>query len=312
MKIMSSQIIDLETRNIWAIGTSALFFLFIGIGAAWSAPITFNTALPVAEDEFIFREQFVFDKSGDDPSGADRDRGTFAAVSVLAYGVTSDLAIFGVLPYSDKSLELTANGVNQTRDTSGPGDLTLFGRFTVFKDNIPGRTFRIAPFAGLELPTGDDDATDGLGRLPASVQLGSGSVDPFGGMVATYQTLDFEMDAQASYKANTEANDFEFGDVTRFDASIQYRLWPRTLGSGVPGFLYGVFEGNLIHQNKNRSNGAQDPDSGGTTLFLMPGLQYVTQRWIVEGGVQIPVVQELNGTALEKDYLVRFGFRFNF
>ncbi|MFQ5483193.1 MAG: transporter, partial [Nitrospinaceae bacterium] len=150
----------------------------------------------MAEDEFIFREQFIFDRSGHDPSGAARNRDGFAAVSVLGYGVTSDLALFGVLPYVDKSLELTANGVNQTRDAKGLGDLTLFGRYTVFKDNIPGRTFRVAPIAGVEIPTGDDDATDGLGRLPASLQAGSGSADPFAGMVATYQTLDFEIDAQ--------------------------------------------------------------------------------------------------------------------
>ncbi|TDJ60244.1 MAG: transporter [Nitrospina sp.] len=284
----------------------------MGVGAALGAPITFNTALPVAEDEFIFRQQFVFDQSGDDPSGADRDRGAFAAVSVLGYGVTSNLAVFGVLPYVDKSLEMTSMGVRRTRETSGIGDLTLFGRYTVFQDDVPGRTFRVAPFFGMELPTGEDNETDGFGRLPPSVQAGSGSVDPFGGLVATYLSLDFEIDAQVSYKINTEANNFEFGDVARLDASFQYRLWPRSLGSGVPGFLYGILEGNLIHQNKNRSNGAQDPDSGGTTLFLMPGLQYVTKRWIVEGGVQIPVVQDLNGTALEKDYLVRFGFRFNF
>ncbi len=309
---MVLQIIDLWKRIIWTKGAASTFFLLIWVGVAWGAPITFNTALPVAEDEFIFREQFIFDQSGDDPSGADRDREVFTAVSVLGYGVTSVLALFGVLPYVDKNLEITSMGVRRTRDTSGIGDLTLFGRYTVFKDDIPGRTFRIAPFAGVELPTGEDDEIDGLGRLPASVQLGSGSVDPFGGLVATYQTLDFEIDAQASYKINTEANNFEFGDVARLDASFQYRFWPHSLGRGVPGFLYGVFEGNLIHQKKNRSNGAKDPKSGGTTLFLMPGLQYVTQRWIVEGGVQIPVVQDLNGTGLEKDYIVRFGFRFNF
>ena len=309
---MVLQIIDLGKRINWTIGAAFTFFLLFWAGVAWGAPITFNTALPVAEDEFIFRGQFVFDQSGDDPSGADRDRQVFAAVSVLGYGVTSDLALFGVLPYVDKNLEITSMGVRRTRDTSGIGDLTLFGRYTVFKDDIPGRTFRIAPFAGVELPTGEDDEIDGFGRLPPSVQLGSGSVDPFGGLVATYQTLDFEIDAQASYKVNTEANNFELGDVARFDASFQYRLWPRSLGSGVPGFLYGVFEGNLIHQNKNQSNGTKNPNSGGTTLFLMPGLQYVTQRWIVEGGVQIPVFQDLNGTALEKDYIVRFGFRFNF
>jgi len=309
---MVLQIIDLWKRIIWTKGAASTFFLLIWVGVAWGAPITFNTALPVAEDEFIFREQFIFDQSGDDPSGADRDREVFTAVSVLGYGVTSVLALFGVLPYVDKNLEITSMGVRRTRDTSGIGDLTLFGRYTVFKDDIPGRTFRIAPFAGVELPTGEDDEIDGLGRLPASVQLGSGSVDPFGGLVATYQTLGFEIDAQASYKINTEANNFEFGDVARLDASFQYRFWPHSLGSGVPGFLYGVFEGNLIHQKKNRSNGAKDPNSGGTTLFLMPGLQYVTQRWIVEGGVQIPVVQDLSGTGLEKDYIVLFGFRFNF
>ncbi|MFQ5716937.1 MAG: transporter [Nitrospinales bacterium] len=309
---MFLRVIDLGKGIVWTIRASAAFFLFLGVEAAWSAPITFNTALPVAEDEFIFREQFIFGESGDDPSGANRDRNSFAAVSVLGYGVTSDLALFGTLPYVDNSLELNVNGKRRTRDANGIGDLTLFGRYTVFKDNIPGRTFRIAPFAGVELPTGEDDGADGLGRLPAGVQAGSESADPFGGLVATYQTLDFEIDTQASYKINTEANNFEFGDVGRFDASFQYRLWPRSLQSGVPGFLYGVFEANLVHQNKNRNNGVKDSNSGGTTLFLMPGLQYVTRRWIVEGGVQIPVVQDLNGAALEKDYIVRFGFRFNF
>ena len=309
---MVSQNIDPGKWITGKLGAASIFLLLIWTGVAGGAPITFNTALPVAEDEFIFRQQFVFDQSGDDPSGADRDREVFTAVSVLGYGVTSDLAVFGVLPYVDKSLDITSMAGRSARDTSGIGDMTLFGRYTIFKDNIPGRTFRIAPFAGVEIPTGEDDETDGLGRLPPSVQAGSGSADPFAGIVATYQTLDFEVDAQISYKANTEANNFEFGDVARLDASLQYRLWPRNLQSGVPGFLYGVFEVNLIHQDKNRSDGVKDSNSGGTTLFLVPGLQYVTKRWIVEGGAQIPVVQDLNGTALEKDYIVRFGFRFNF
>jgi len=131
-------------------------------------------------------------------------------------------------------------------------------------------------------------------------------------VIATYQTLDYQIDAQISYKANTKANDFEFGDEFRFDASLQYRLWPRELGTGVPGFLYGVVETNLLHQAKNRVSGARDPNSGGTTLFLSPGLQYVTKRWVLEGIVQLPVVQDLNGTALEDDFIVRAGFGVNF
>ena len=277
-----------------------------------AAPQTFNTALPVAEGEFVFREQFVLDQSGDDPSSADRDRTAWALISVLGYGATADLALFGIVPYVDKSLEATQGGVRRERSASGLGDASLFGRHMVYKRDWPGRTLRVAPFVGLELPTGEDDERDGSGRLPPSVQPGSGSWDPFGGLVLTYQTLEFQVDAQASYKANTEANGFEFGDVARLDGSLQYRLWPRELGAGVPGFLYGVLEANLIHQDKNQTGGKNDPNSGGLSLFVLPGLQYVTKRWIVEAGVQIPVVQDLNGTALEKDYIFRAGFRFNF
>ncbi len=286
--------------------------LAAGMGTAVAAPLTFNTALPVAEDEFVFRGQFVLDQSGDDPSGADRDRTAWSAVSVLGYGVIGDFAIFGVVPYVDKRLELTTGGQRRARSARGLGDIRLFGRYTAYQDDAPGRTFRVAPFAGIKAPTGEDNETDSFGRLPASVQPGSGSWDPFGGIVATYQTLQFQIDAQASYQANTEANDFEFGDVARFDASLQYRLWPRTLGGGVPGFLYGVLESNLVHKDKNESGGVDDRDSGGITLFIVPAVQYITKRWIVETAVQLPVFQNLNGTALENEYIVRAGFRFNF
>jgi len=279
---------------------------------AQAAPQTFNTALPVAKGEFIFRQQVVLDQSGDDPSGADRDRTAWALVSVLGYGVTPELALFGVVPYVHKNLKVTDGGGRRKRSASGLGDISLFGRYTVFRRDRPGRTLRIAPFAGLKLPTGEDDESDGFGRLPPSVQPGSGSWDAFGGVVVTYQTLAFQIDAQASYRANTEANDFEFGDVARLDGSLQYRLWPRELGSGVPGFLYGVLEFNLIHLDKNQDGGSDDPNSGGLSLFVLPGLQYVTKRWIIEAGLQIPVLQDLNGTGLEKDYILRAGFRLNF
>jgi hypothetical protein len=269
--------------------------------------------LPVAKGEFIFREQFLYKKASDDPSPADREVKVLGGISVLGYGVTGDLTVFGVLPYLDKELDVTPPGGQRvTRDTNGIGDARLFGRYTVLQDDAPGRNFRVAPFLGIELPTGDDDDRDSLGTLPATLQLGSGSWDPFAGVVATYQTLDFQIDVSASYQVNTEANGFEFGDEARFDASLQYRLWPRELSGGVPGFLYGVLESNLIYQGKNEIGGVNDQNSGGTTLFIAPGLQYVTKRWVLEAIVQLPAFQDLNGTALEDDFTVRTGFRVNF
>ena len=86
----------------------------------------------------------------------------------------------------------------------------------------------------------------------------------------------------------------------------------RQLETGLPGFFYGVLEGNLIYQGKNESNVVKDQNSGGTTFFLSPGVQYITRRWIVEAVVQLPVAQDLNGSALEDDFVVRAGFRINF
>lgn len=127
----------------------------------------------------------------------------------------------------------------------------------------------------------------------------------------TWQTLKYQADAQISYRVNDEANAFEAGNIARLDGSYQHRLW-RSGAEGVPDYLYGVIEVNFIHQNKNRINGIDDPNSNGTRLFLSPGIQYVTRRWILEGAVQVPVVQDLNRTALENDYIIHAGMRFNF
>ena len=279
---------------------------------ALGAPVTFNTALPVGGDEFVARAIVQSSQSGDDPGATDRDLSATSLVSVLGYGVTPRLAVFGVLPYTDKDLDLTVGGSRLSRSSSGIGDVSLFGRYTLLQRDQPGRTFRVAPFVGVKAPTGDDDERDSLGRLPAALQSGTGAWDAFGGVVATYQILAFQVDGQVSYRVNNEANGFDPGDEARLDASLQYRLWPRTLGSGVPDFLYGVLEMNLVHRDKHEINGTTDENSGGTTLYLAPGLQYVSKRWIVEGVVQLPVIENLNGSALETDFIVRAGVRFNF
>ncbi|MDT8429878.1 MAG: transporter [Pseudomonadales bacterium] len=282
-------------------------------GAAQTAPVTFNTALPVAAGEFLLREQFLYKSVSDDPSPLDRDIDVLGAVSVLGYGVTGDLTLFGALPFFNKNLDLTLPGNDRvSRDAIGFGDARLFARYTLLQRDMPGRSFRIAPFAGMELPTGDDEDKDSLGMLPRNFQSGSGSWDPFFGVVSSYQTLDYQIDVQAGYQINTREKGFEFGDALQLDASFQYRLWPRDLGTGVPGFLYGGLEINYLHQEMNQLADSNDRDSGGETWFLSPTVQYVTRRWVLEAVVQIPVRQDLNGMAVEEDFTVRAGFRITF
>ncbi len=279
---------------------------------ASAAPITFNTALPVAEDEFLFRQQVRFLRSGDDPSELNRKAQAAAAISVLAYGINHKWAIFGVLPYLDKTLEINNAIPDIQRDNRGIGDASAFLRYSFFQDNAKGRTLRMAAVGGLTAPTGSDDKTDKNGRLPPPMQIGSGSWNFFGGVVATYQTLGYQFDGQLSYRQNREANGFEAGNEARLDLSWQHRLWPRKLESGVPGFFYSVLELNFLDQEKSKVDDQSNPNSGGDTIWLSPGVQYVTRRWVLEAVLQKPVVQNLNGTALENDWIITTSFRMNF
>lgn len=282
-----------------------LLTLMLACASAAAAPINTDTALPVHQGELLWREQVRFLKAED----ATRDLEVIAVPSVLVYGFTEKFALIGIAPYLDKTFK--AGGVE--RGDHGLGDVTLLGRYQVFQLDRPGETFRAQLLGGLKLPTGEDDERDTLGRLPQPLQLGSGSYDPIVAGVFTWQRLRWQTDFDVVYKINTKANDFQFGNTLSHDAAFQYRLWPWRLPErGVPHFVYGVLELNGVWAERSEVGGSKIGASGGYTLFLSPGLQYVAKRWVAEVSVQLPVVQELNGGQLKTDFILAAGFRIQF
>jgi len=295
----------------WRRSASAALALAVS-GWASAAPISFNSALPVSQNEFVWRQQMRWQHADDAGRGADRGMRATAAISVLGYGVSHKLALFAALPYTDKSLTMTTPAGRVRRDSSGLGDATVFARYTLWQRDARASTLRLAGFGGVTVPTGADAAHDRFGRLPQRLQDGLGAWNRFGGVVASYQTLDFEIDGQLSYRDNREAHAFEAGDEARLDLSSQVRLWPRRLAGGVPSLLYAVLELNLLHQGRDRLNGQRDNDSSGDSVALSPGVQYITQRWVLEALVQIPLSQALHGAALRSDPTVTAGIRWVF
>lgn len=263
---------------------------------AWAAPIATNTALPISAGAIIIREQIVTTHASDVFGGLDRHVDLFAARTVLGYGLTSKLALFGMLPLIN--IDRTLGDVSTSH--SGLGDAALFARFEVIRLDKPGQTLRIAPFGGLRFPTGREGKT------------GDGSLDIFGGLIATLASTQWSLDSQLRYDLNREANGFERGDSTRFESSFQYRLTPGKVIQDTAAFFYGVLEFSASYYERNRVNGITDPDSGGFQLFLTPGLQYATRRWVADLGIKFPIVNDLNGTALETDYSILTSIRVNF
>lgn len=274
-----------------------IFYLLAFLPAtALAAPITFNTALPVSKGEVLARQQFIVTNLSDRLGGMKRDVTVRAGVSVLGYGVTPKLAIFGVAPLVKIDRETGA----VSRNFTGLGDATLFARYEIYRNDTPGKTVRIAPFVGATLPTGRTGKT------------GDGSVDGFAGLIFTAASINWNFDSQVKYVANTRANGFARGDTLSADASLQYRLLPKTIAANTDAFLYGVLEANVTQLQRDRLGGVINPNSGGTQAFLSPGLQYATKRWIAETALKIPVVNNLHGTALEPDYSLVTSLRFNF
>lgn len=252
---------------------------------AHPAPITFNTALPVSQNELILREQIVVSESA-----ALRQQ---TLNTVIGYGVTPKLAVFGVLPVTRRD---AVGGDTEI----GIADATLFARYEVFRQDNAGATLRVAPFLGVRLPSAAPDV------------LGDNGTDALLGIIATSASTKRVVDAQVAVELNGDAAGGRTGHLARFDASLQYRAWPQTLTRRTKGFVYAVIESSLTYQERSRREGLRLPDTGGLQWFLIPGLQYVRQRWIADLAVKIPVVSNLNGEAFELDYSVFASVRFNF
>jgi len=272
----------------------AVFGLFIAMQSvsAYAAPITFNTALPVSEEEVILREQIIYTES----SGPNADVNSLTAVTVGGYGITSKWSVFGVLPVTHIDVEID----DLSSDNFGLGDATLFSRYEIYRKDGRGSTTRLAPLIGVRVPTGKTGETS------------DGSTDIFGGLIATIATTQYNLGGQVVYTENGEANDFEAGNTLAFDASLQYRIWNSAPDANSPSFLFGVIEGNITRQGNSSFDGFETLNTDGTQFSISPGLQYVTQRWIADLAVTIPITDSFDNVTLTPNYSVLTSLRVNF
>ena len=269
-------------------------------GVLYAAGINTNVALPVREGGFVYRTQVRFLSASDDPTPLDRDVNVYAVPNVLVYGATARTTLFGILPYISRSVDFTAAGLRQTDDTDGFGDLTFLLRQTVYVQDALQRTSRFALLAGLEIPSGKEE-------------FSSHSTDFLLGGVYTLQDGRHEFDTDLIYKINTAGHDLERGDELRYNVAYELRVspweWPER---GTPSQIYLVMELNGSTSRRAFASGAKLADTGGTTVFLSPGIQYVTRRIIYEASVQVPVIQNLNGGQVEADFVTAAGIRLQF
>ena len=232
--------------------------------------------------------------------------------TTIAYGISTNLTLAATVPYFRKEREsLDPGGQLVSRAAAGFGDIVLAAKYRFLNLNGYRKTLQLAALGGVKLPTGATDAASGGQLLPIPLQPGSGSVDWLAAVGATGIDNWRVVHVSVLYKRNTQgARDFHFGDVFNYNLA----LLARVLHVKYPGpELYLGLELNGEVLGRSQVAGADVTDSGGHRMFLSPDFVFFLFRNLtLEGSVQVPVLQDLNGT--QPDESVRFvlGFRLQY
>jgi len=266
-----------------------------------------------------------------------------------AYGVTNDLTVSVRLPWirrtgiREAEIEDPAEPpeIFNRGDNSGIGDLTLLSQYRFYNDRAT-RT-EAAVLLGVKAPTGVTDRRNNQGEVfDAEFQPGSGSWDGLFGLAYTKRFGQWSFDANVLYMLVTNGTqDTDLGDRVLYNAAISYRLTrdasaiaPMKLGAlpdpmwhGGPGAHQHshaheeapagpawdlVLELNGEWHAKEVQAGVKDPNSGGNTLYLAPGVRYSKDNWSSFVSVGFPIVNDLNGIQSEPDIRIVTGLSVTF
>jgi len=230
--------------------------------------------------------------------------------TVLLYSPTTYSAFGIIAPYVEKRLKLKGKGEETTR---GLSDIRLLGRYKFFSRPQIGAWNQAAFQFTLKLPTGPTDRGVSLPVPPSvkrALQPGTGSTDFIFELTGGRFTTRYNLLANIGYRLNTEDDDLAFGDRFFANTDAEYFLFPRlTRKHGQE--VISLLEFTFIHAERDQFKDKGVPNSGGNSLFIAPGLQWlVSERFLVEASVQFPLFQNLKGKQPELNQSVLVGFRF--
>ena len=122
------------------------------------------------------------------------------------------------------------------------------------------------------LPTGKYDMPLG-GEIERDMQPGFGSPSFTLGLSAQRQlTRNLGLVAETSYQVFTEKDNFKFGNEWKLNTAGVYELYGKA--GGFLQTINGILELNLLNIARDTENGQGATASGGTILYLSPGLRF--------------------------------------
>ncbi len=188
------------------------------------------------------------------------------------------------------------------------GDARVIGRYQFSPDADNHAAWGVT--AGLKLPTGEFDKTNPEGALAErTLQPGSGTTDLLLGLYTNSLMLIGDRPARKFFQAHVQypanaRNGFRPGNIYGLDAGVTYQMLSA---------WYGMLQLNGQIKDRDRGSAAEPAESGGSFVWLSPGLSYAATRAMrVYGFVQLPLYQRVNGTQLTASWAASLGITTSF
>jgi hypothetical protein len=218
-------------------------------------------------------------------------------VASFDYGFDRDWSVSAALPLiSREHTHIHNHGGAQFVDSwsfDEPGDLRVAARRQWSSESAPAERLDFYGLTlGLKLPTGEYDVRNGANQLAErTLQPGTGTTDVlFGGFFRRVLGSGASWFADVLVQAPLGEKD-EFKPGGRIGVDFGYRKDALML------------QLNLLHRDRDSGDEADEHNSGGTFLYLSPGLAAsLGERWQAYGFLQLPLYQYVNGVQLTADW----------
>lgn len=213
----------------------------------------------------------------------------------LRYGLSKRATVMASVPF--------AYLLSNPTSLSGIGDASLAGVYQLLKKENAG----LSGYVGIELPTGQQIHE----TLASDVVIGSGSFDPFGGLVAVYAKKNVVVRINGLYKHNMSNEGTRYGSNLTGSFSIGYGNATSNAGCTPSVEKKTTWAVNGIalveHSGVAYINNVLDQNSGGTAAFTGGGASLTLGRWMIPVSILIPVYQHVRGEQHKTAYKTRIG-----
>ena len=247
--------------------------------------------------------------SATDPDGLAVDRDT--VVLGAMHGLRRGTDVTVLVPVIGTQAAFGAPPNRTETDHTDLGDVSVTIRQRLHHAHWERSAWATSVLLGIQTPTGATDERRGGALLPANLQAGSGSWDPFVSVASTLELDRLRLDANALYFTPTEGDQqFQGGDVFSATLTVGYRA----LMTQYPGPTVSL-KGGVRYRSEGRAEqaGVDLLGFGREEVALRAGATWhPTPDLDVVFTLEVPVYQDVNELQPDVDYrlLAGVGWRF--